>query len=215
MLSVGADCNGYIGASSTFFGLTASGLTAKAAATLIGQRASFGATPIKTLIIVGHSWNTSNQIGGSSYGCTPAQIKANSLIRESLKFTDLAVAAGYAALEENIWRIPTFANAVDIKLPPGCWFRKDASIRLVGCQTFNMAFKTAGLVLRGNAKAWGTKFPTWVFPGLRAGTFVMGWGDLRGGRWFGDADKGKAGTPSAYFTASPHAKNWGDQDARN
>jgi len=104
-----------------------------------------GRTPIRSLLLIGHSSPSGTSIGGAIFTQMFApQIDA----RFDLK--DLVGGRSSA------WEVPSFEDAIQAKLPPGYWFSMDAEVRLLGCYTANMARGFANMFLRKGANAHGT-----------------------------------------------------------
>ena len=155
LASVGADCNDYINFGNEFFAIPSGnrGIQGAVLARKIKVAAGSGLTPIGSLIILGHSWMRIPWIGGAG----------NRLCRENhmavpdgafyrFDVSDLTDASGTGGLWN--WQ-PDLAAATSGDLSPGCWFRNDAVVRLIGCYTMRFAGKMK-TVLRSGAVVWGT-----------------------------------------------------------
>jgi RHS repeat-associated protein len=170
--SVGTDRNNYIRLASHFYGAT--NMTGAALGDLIRTRSNQGSSPLGELTIVGHSWRGKDLIGGQD--------------GEFFRLRNLRASGSYFA-----W--PSFKNATNGILPPICWFRTDATVRLVGCITRGFADQWASAILRGNATAYGTNRPTWAYSESE-----MGWGKRTSNalNWELDRDAGTAKSPREY-----------------
>ncbi len=114
---------------------------------MLEQKSNEGKTPLSSIVLIGHGDADSKKLGGDTTVEVPTRSEA--------------------------FKWPRWDEAVNGKLPKGCWLRTDARVRLVGCRTRKMAKALATNVLRGDAVAYGTTKYTWAVSGK-----VMGWGRL-------------------------------------
>jgi hypothetical protein len=195
LASVGNDTptNAYIALAGAFYGVQQQHLTGGQLAMLMKQQSQEGSTPLKSVTIIGHSWAINYKIGGIDPAGGENQV---------FRLRDLLRTGPY---DNDYAEWPNWTDAIQGKRPPLCWLRTDAQVRLVGCITSNFANYWASEMLRGTAIAWGTKRPTWAFPGR------MGWGRrARGGVWQWDGGE-TARTPAAYHQM-PY---WAQHNAAN
>ncbi|MEX1098089.1 MAG: RHS repeat-associated core domain-containing protein [Planctomycetales bacterium] len=223
--SVGADCNGYINAANIFFdvpdnedpNLTQRGVSGSRLAELIMTNAGNGTTPIGDLQIIGHSWHNKDAIGGSRIGCTPREIRRAS--ERTLVFpTGTNVTFDRLQLRSadpqskfaSFWSWQTdLALAQSGHMPPGCWFRSDATVRLIGCITEHFAASLARVLLRKGAAAYGTDRPTWAFPtNDPKRPFDFGWGTFQNGVWHRAANPAPVASATAYFALDGPGQPW-------
>jgi RHS repeat-associated protein len=161
----------------------------------VAAKAGHGTTPLRRLIVVGH-------------GSASIQRLAGMKIKDNGTGIELDDKRGYFALANfekaaKVGGKGPFSWPGDLEsaslgnLPYGCWFRTDAEIWLVGCQSSGFAKGIAANALRGTAAAYGTSTYTWV---NAVGT-RMSWGkyDGRVRRIVEDPAEGSADTVEKYF----------------
>ena len=159
-------------------------VTANEGGTPIG-RAPYAADPQSESIIIGHSWDNLKSIGG--FNAQGGQFSLD----------DLAARSKGGA----VWYWPKFDDAKQRILPPICWFRTSARVRMVGCKSSRFARHFANELLRktdlGNGGAFGALVPTWAVPGP---PLQMGFGKEKNGNVVFDAPD-LYDTPASYHKA--------------
>lgn len=158
----------------------------------IGKTAGWGQKPIRKLVLVGHGTRLRPDLhenpspGGRSFGVEHLDVAAGSASIPSVSYR--AAAAG--------------------RLPSLCWFRHDAEVRLVGCNTGYAAMRSWAGILRGESVVHGTLHR------VRAamepeGTFTAGFGsrliELASGTGYFRVPMPQSdhvGTPAALFALS-------------
>jgi hypothetical protein len=110
----------------------------------IKNKSQEGKTPIKELLVDGHSGPGLTYISGKVGG-----------VKTAFHLSDLM------ALNQT----PSFSRAKSEKGPVRCWFRRDSTVRLSACQTKGFASAFASTALRQGSKAWGTQHNISVIDG--------------------------------------------------
>lgn len=144
---------------------------------LLRQQSDHGRTPIQSLKIVGHSSRSAHAIGGVPTGC-PAVGAAEQFHLYDL--LGLASSPNNSASAYGQWQ-SDLTRARNYELPPVCWFRTDAVVRLIGCETNVFAKQLARHILVKGGVAWGTNTLTWAYPaGQNEGNVIweFGWGRI-------------------------------------
>ena len=200
LASVGSDASGYIANASLFYRipLSDSFLTPDQIKNKIMEQSGTGRTPLRSMTLIGHSWDSDVRIGGVT--------KMGGVeVGGWFELTSLVNGRAHE-LRNPPW--PTWEDAIAWRFPPICWFRTadGTTVRFVGCKTWKLAEYFALYLLRGDAVAWGTRKPTWAFPSGNPPNstryLAMGWGtgsDSQG--WSPDTEAPLAFTPRKYHAA--------------
>ena len=153
--SVGVDTNNFIPTASRHLNAQYY-KTAPELAEAIRRATYTGMWPIKELIIIGHSHEGADWIGGTVGGNHTSHFSVGSLLRAAEAYLDREISSDGKPLA--YW--PTFAEAVAGKLPPVAWLSGEATVYLVGCSTSAFAQTLAEEWLRSSgASVWGTLRP--------------------------------------------------------
>lgn len=200
LASVGSDMNLYIANASLFYEvpLRDSFLTPDQIKNKIMQQSGTGRTPLRSMTLIGHSWDNDVRIGG-------VRNIGGAQVGGWFELTSLVNGRTHE-LRNPPW--PTWEDAIAGRFPPICWFRtgRGTTVRFVGCKTWKLAEYFALHLLRGDAVAFGTRKPTWAFspgdPPNDTPYRLMGWGkgsDFAG--WRPDTKAPLAYKPREYHAA--------------
>ena len=177
--SLGVDKNNYIAPATTFYGAVWFPST-ESFVDALRTKSGSGGKPLSGFTLIGHGLSRGEAVGGEVFGDPRSAW---------FRVQSLGVQQGRVKWEHARNRI----------LPPICWFRTDAEVRFVGCNTSGFAKNFAKKWLRLNAIAWGTTIMTWAI-----GDGKMGWGDRRGAR----EELGVASSPEEYHTGVKNREHW-------
>jgi hypothetical protein len=160
-------------------------MSATAFAAEIGKAASYGSNPLERLTVIGHGSpaqaTQSTSVGSNEFGVNSLASMIGSASARSPTTFDQAAAGGF---------------------PPLCWFRHDATVNLVGCNTKTSAVPSwAKGTLRKGAKAYGATDVIWVD--------VKGDGSVVA--WYGNA-RNTVFTTEAQLYADSH---WQSEEGKN
>ena len=195
-IAVGQDprANFYISRATEFFtaGATPTGINALER---MKEAAQMGRRPLTNLLLIGHSWNDRNSIGGANADGTFGFDTVTRFYRQPDNST-------FEQIQGPFYWQSSLSRAMNAELSFGCWLAVDSDVHLVGCETYHFARNFADTVLRRDASVHGTKRPTWAIDPktMSWGTAIRsGAGGARDDVAF-DTDAPKSTTPEDYLS---------------